>query len=180
MEVYGFAGWIASLVAYALYLVWAYVPESTLQAVGITYYPSKYWAIAIPSAIFVTASVAILAYIAVNFMSTAPLDSFDTITDMHAKAVVDRSSVWEEDGSPDSTSRVPNIGDIDMSTVNRVLYQDPPKNGSSRGVQRRRRDWAVSGPPQGSSVSGQRGQQRFVRQGAPSDGRGADFAGNTG
>eukprot|EP00904_Undaria_pinnatifida_P009791 jgi/Undpi1/5942/HiC_scaffold_2.g01216.m1 len=178
VEVYGFAGWIASLVAYALYLVWAYVPEGTLQAVGITYYPSKYWAIAIPSAIFVTASVAILAYIAVNFMSTAPLDSFDTITDMHAKAVVDRSAVWEEDGSPDSTSRVPNIGDIDMSTVNRVLYQDPPKNGSSRGVQRRRRDWAVSGPPQGNSAGGQRVQQRFVRQGALPDGRGADFAGN--
>ncbi|CAN0006024.1 unnamed protein product [Ectocarpus sp. 8 AP-2014] len=80
VEVYGFAGWIASLVAYALYLVWAYVPESTLQALGITYYPSKYWAIAIPSAIFVTWSVAVLVYIAVNFMSTAPLDSFDTIT----------------------------------------------------------------------------------------------------
>lgn len=43
--------------------------------------------------------------------------------DMHARPVVDRSSVWEEDGSPDSASRVPNIGDIDMSTVNRVLYQ---------------------------------------------------------
>ncbi len=48
---------------------------------------------------------------------------------MHAKPVVDRSSVWEEDGSsPDSASRVPNIGDIDMSTVNRVLYQVfPPR-----------------------------------------------------
>lgn len=43
--------------------------------------------------------------------------------DMHAKPVVDRSSIWEEDGSPDSASRVPNIGDIDMSTVNRLLYQ---------------------------------------------------------
>lgn len=40
----------------------------------------RYWAIAIPSAIFVAASTAILVYIAVNFMSTAPLDSFDTIT----------------------------------------------------------------------------------------------------
>lgn len=47
--------------------------------------------------------------------------------DMHAKPVVDRSSVWEEDGSPDNASRVPNIGDIDMSTVNRVLYQVPPR-----------------------------------------------------
>lgn len=42
---------------------------------------------------------------------------------MHARPVVDRSSVWEEDGSPDSASRVPNIGDIDMSTVNRVIYE---------------------------------------------------------
>lgn len=42
--------------------------------------PCRYWAIAIPSAIFVTWSVAVLVYIAVNFMSTAPLDSFDTIT----------------------------------------------------------------------------------------------------
>lgn len=44
------------------------------------------------------------------------------VADMHAKPIVDRSSVWE-DGSPDTASRVPNIGDIDMGTVNRVLYQ---------------------------------------------------------
>ncbi|CAN0187309.1 unnamed protein product [Ascophyllum nodosum] len=80
VEVYGFAGWIASFVAYAIYLVWAFVPESMLHAVGVTYYPSKYWAIAIPCAIFVTASSLVLAYIAVNFLSTAPLDSFDTMT----------------------------------------------------------------------------------------------------
>ena len=55
--------------------------------------------------------------------SQIPLGFFSPLPDMHAKAVVDRSAVWEEDGSPDSTSRVPNIGDIDMSTVNRVLYQ---------------------------------------------------------
>lgn len=43
----------------------------------------RYWAIAIPSAVFVTWTVAVLVYIAVNFMSTAPLDSFDTITGMN-------------------------------------------------------------------------------------------------
>ncbi|CAM9311795.1 unnamed protein product [Choristocarpus tenellus] len=80
VEVYGFAGWITTLVAYAFYLVWAYVPESTLHTLGITYYPSKYWAIAIPSATFVTVTLVVLLYIAANFMSTAPLDSFDTIT----------------------------------------------------------------------------------------------------
>ena len=53
--------------------------------VSLAYYYTRppryrYWAIAIPSAIFVTWSVAVLVYIAVNFMSTSPLDSFDTIT----------------------------------------------------------------------------------------------------
>lgn len=44
------------------------------------YLPSRYWAVAIPSMVFVTTIVAVVTYIAVNFMSTAPLDSFDTIT----------------------------------------------------------------------------------------------------
>ncbi|CAN0308703.1 unnamed protein product [Ectocarpus sp. 12 AP-2014] len=179
VEVYGFAGWIASLVAYALYLVWAYVPESTLQALGITYYPSKYWAIAIPSAIFVTWSVAVLVYIAVNFMSTAPLDSFDTITDMHAKPVVDRSSVWEQDGSPDSASRVPNIGDIDMSTVNRVLYQEPLRKGSSRGgIPRRRRDWGSPAPgPLHEGITGEQFDQQPHREdGADAESAGSGFS----
>ncbi|CAN0283162.1 unnamed protein product, partial [Discosporangium mesarthrocarpum] len=80
VEIYGFAGWITSLVAYAFFLIWAYVPESTLHALGITYYPSKYWAIAIPSATFVLVTLVVVIYISLNFMITAPLNSFDTIT----------------------------------------------------------------------------------------------------
>jgi hypothetical protein len=48
VEVYGFAGWIASAVAFVAFLVWAVLPESCLHALGITYYPSKHWALAIP------------------------------------------------------------------------------------------------------------------------------------
>ena len=40
-EVYGFVGWISSLVAYGIYVIWAFMPEATLHALGITYYPSK-------------------------------------------------------------------------------------------------------------------------------------------
>lgn len=50
------------------------------NCVGVLACDKRYWAIAIPSAMFVTASMAVVVYIAVNFMSTAPLDSFDTIT----------------------------------------------------------------------------------------------------
>lgn len=31
-----------------LYVLWAYVPAQTLASVGITYYPSTYWATALP------------------------------------------------------------------------------------------------------------------------------------
>ena len=48
VEVYGFAGWIASAVAFVAFLLWAVLPESALHAMGVTYYPSKHWALAIP------------------------------------------------------------------------------------------------------------------------------------
>lgn len=43
--------------------------------------------------------------------------------DMHARPMVDPSLPDEEDEIPESVSRVPNIGDIDMLTLNRLLYE---------------------------------------------------------
>lgn len=37
-----------------LYVLWAFTPGSVLEWHGITYYPSKYWAVAIPTWICVT------------------------------------------------------------------------------------------------------------------------------
>jgi hypothetical protein len=33
---------------FALYMAWAHTPEATLRALGVTYYPDKYWAAAVP------------------------------------------------------------------------------------------------------------------------------------
>jgi phosphatidylinositol glycan class P protein len=41
VEVYGFVGWIASFVAAAVFGLWAWLPESALHAMGVTYYPNK-------------------------------------------------------------------------------------------------------------------------------------------
>ena len=32
-----------------LFMLWAYTPEAVLEAHGVTYYPSKYWAVALPA-----------------------------------------------------------------------------------------------------------------------------------
>jgi hypothetical protein len=41
VAVYGFVGWLLSIVGLIVFLLWAYVPDSWLRAIGITYLPSK-------------------------------------------------------------------------------------------------------------------------------------------
>lgn len=42
LDVVGFAGWISVVVAYGVYILWAYSPEWLLHSMHLTYYPSKY------------------------------------------------------------------------------------------------------------------------------------------
>ncbi|OVA02492.1 PIG-P [Macleaya cordata] len=65
-EVYGFVGSI-----------------STIVATGITYYPSRYWALALPAYAMVTVVLAIGFYIGLNFIVTPLPSSLNTIYGIH-------------------------------------------------------------------------------------------------
>ena len=54
IEVYGFGLWIFTFVAFVLYCAWAFTPVEYLHRIGITYYPSQYWALAVPAYLCVT------------------------------------------------------------------------------------------------------------------------------
>lgn len=45
-----------------LFILWAFVPDEVLHRHGITYYPSRYWAMAIPTWLCVTVLFLYLAY----------------------------------------------------------------------------------------------------------------------
>ena len=45
-----------------LFILWAFVPDVVLHRHGITYYPSRYWAMAIPTWLCVTVLFLYLAY----------------------------------------------------------------------------------------------------------------------
>lgn len=62
-----------------LFILWAYLPDATLQTYGLTYYPSKQWAVGVPAMIVVTYLFSIVLYKALNLLSTPSLQSYATI-----------------------------------------------------------------------------------------------------
>ncbi|KAI3640162.1 hypothetical protein MIR68_001040 [Amoeboaphelidium protococcarum] len=83
-EYYGFGTYLISFLLYGVYLAWAYLPEATLHAYGVTYYVARYWGIAIP--VFFIVSLLTLVAVAMAYMvsTSPPLDSYKTLTDRHS------------------------------------------------------------------------------------------------
>lgn len=80
--VYGFALWLISYVFLMLYAVWACVSDEWLNLMGLTYWPQKYWAIAIPAYIFTGLLLfGFIIYPSINLIITPPLNDLRTVFD---------------------------------------------------------------------------------------------------
>ncbi|KAF9349691.1 hypothetical protein BGX34_001646 [Mortierella sp. NVP85] len=136
-EYYGFVLYLVSGITYAMYLGWAYLPREVLDSMGITYYPSKYWSLALPIWLFVLVIYLYIAFFAINLYNTEPLDSFLTITgkSMSITAVTsilyglvkedEHANQFQTMNSASSMTDdfVPDLMDIPISMVNACLYQ---------------------------------------------------------
>jgi len=134
-EVYGFVGWMASWVGLFTYLGWTFLPDSVLHPLGITYYPDRYWAIAVPMFLLLSWLYSIIVYLAMNLIDTAPIDSFKTITDDHANEITESEGLQEE-------GQIVAIADVPITVVNELLYcsktgDDIPFLKLSSGIKRR-------------------------------------------
>ncbi|GAP88193.1 putative phosphatidylinositol class p [Rosellinia necatrix] len=102
-EYYGFVVYLFSSLTFLMYLLWAYLPSPILHALGIYYYPNRWWALAVPS--FITMLI-VYIYVALALYNTEvltlPLTSIETIVDEAAKiAVVDgRGRLRPRGGTP--------------------------------------------------------------------------------
>lgn len=88
-EYYGFVLYLFSSFTFLMYLLWSYLPSPFLHALGIYYYPNRWWSLALPSFL-----VMLLVYIYVALASynteflTLPLTSIETIIDDVADVAV--------------------------------------------------------------------------------------------
>ncbi|TPX71867.1 phosphatidylinositol N-acetylglucosaminyltransferase [Spizellomyces sp. 'palustris'] len=121
-EYYGFVLYLSSFVAFGTYLAWALLPDEVLHALGIYYYPTRWWAIVFPVYILGLIPFTILMFTGINLRRTPPLTSFDTVTDDCANAL---SIPLDPDKLRKlfSEDSIPEIEDIPISLVNQVLYQ---------------------------------------------------------
>ncbi|RHZ50274.1 hypothetical protein Glove_502g17 [Diversispora epigaea] len=117
-EYYGFVLYLLSFIAFVIYLLWAYLPDDVLESMGITYYPHRYWAVALPVWSFVFVLFIFAAFISINFYNTAPLDSFNTITDDQSVVKQNFSQLSEI-----TNDFVPELHDLPIGIVNVCLYQ---------------------------------------------------------
>lgn len=118
-EVYGFVGSISTVVATVIFMAWAYVPDPWLHSIGIFYYPSKYWALALPAYAIVTIATIFLFYIGLNFMATPPQTSLNSIFDEHSREPVCSDHVSEEDDQP-----IEPYSDIGIDQINELMFKD--------------------------------------------------------
>ena len=112
--IYGFVLFLVSLVGLILYHMWAFIPTSLIHATGITYIPSKYWAISCPIFIALLITLfAIFLYPAINLLLTPPLDHWSTIYDAHSN----KCNLKEP-----SLKGIPPISDLPLDFVSEQLY----------------------------------------------------------
>ncbi|KAK2732653.1 hypothetical protein FQN55_004034 [Onygenales sp. PD_40] len=100
-EYYGFVLYLASSLAFLIYLLWSYLPSPFLHQLGIYYYPNRWWSLAIPS--FLVATI-IYIYVALSAYNTGyltlPMSSIENIVDDAANiAVIDSKGRRRPGGS---------------------------------------------------------------------------------
>lgn len=140
-EYKGFATYVISAIFLFVWLCWAVLPDKILNDIGIYYYPSKWWAVAIPAwfLIAMTYMYVALAFYNVEVL-TVPLDDLRTVVDDSGVVVtqVPMKSDPERKNAqlgPILTTRdhdldwflhnsTSGIWDIPLSTVNEVIYGD--------------------------------------------------------
>ncbi|QSL66072.1 hypothetical protein MERGE_003209 [Pneumocystis wakefieldiae] len=114
-EYYGFVLYLGSSIVFGIYIIWSYFPISLLDVMGITYYPKRWWSLALPSYFIITLIYIYFALLSYNINVLTPkLNQMECITDSYAKV----SSTVDIKSSTDA------VIDLPIGEVSSLLYGD--------------------------------------------------------
>lgn len=114
VEVYGFIFWLASFAWLGLWILWAFCPDEFIrESIGVTYFPSKWWAVALPTYIIVSIFMSSILYCGLTLATTKPLDSKYLIADESTEV----TPVLEGDAHDIASAH-----DIPLSLVNHLMH----------------------------------------------------------
>lgn len=151
-EVYGFCLYVSTFVLAALYLCWALLPERVLHAWGVTYYPSHWWALALPAWGCSALALLPLLYFLVNMRFTLPLDHPALLRDSwthqqrqqrqqgkvcHTDAAATAAAgARQQDArarlAPRARYSIPDVVDLPLARINELLYAQQPRAQGQR------------------------------------------------
>lgn len=127
-SILSFVAWTASIFVYLCFLAWALLPSKTLHYIGVTYYPSRYYAVALPAYVLVVYVLSGVAYVGINLWNTYDPEDMATMKD-----IVPSPSAGGKMSAPLSFVKmtvigtkdigIPEIGDIDPILISTVLCQ---------------------------------------------------------
>lgn len=111
-EYVGFSMYVGASVTVVAYFVWATAPKSWLEAIGAHYYPSRYWAVAVPAFLLMSMLYIYIALSCYNLgILEYPPDALETITDLDAR-------ICDEPLFAPSDATI----DLPLSLINDILY----------------------------------------------------------
>lgn len=143
--VYGFVMYLGFKFFFIVFLIWAYVPHSWFEAIGITYLPNRYWALAIPVFLLTTLTIfTFFIYPSLGLCMTPNWDELRTIQDLKSKRNVfhdsDRNKKYKTDQCSCKNEkfcrrdeflqikdtfpekRIPPLQDLKITDVSELLY----------------------------------------------------------
>ena len=108
LSVYAFVSWMATITVYAIFLAWSLIPEKMLVNFGITYYPSKFYALSLPLYFIVTYIFSGIFYMSWNMINTLDPESLQSLKCSHCpKASNNYVKCGLKEGIPDMSDMDP-------------------------------------------------------------------------
>lgn len=114
-ELYGFIVSVLAQLTCVVWVIWAFVPDSILRSWGIYYFPSKWWAVALPIWFTILLLTVVIASFIFQLILAPKMNDIEVLGDSCATCY---DAPYFDDYD------MPAVHDMSVSFVNSLLYDD--------------------------------------------------------